>query len=86
VAEQERVAEFELPTDDYTLLNAFVSYRPFAGDAPRSGVKLFLDARNLTDEEAREHASFLKDLAPPARPQLPGRRGDQLLGAPDTPI
>jgi iron complex outermembrane receptor protein len=29
---------------------------------------LFVEARNLTDEEAREHASFLKDLAP-----LPGR-------------
>ena len=33
-----------------------------------NGVSLFVDARNLTDEEAREHASFLKDIAP-----LPGR-------------
>jgi iron complex outermembrane receptor protein len=64
VAEQDRVADFELPTDDYTLLGAFVSVRP-----PRfEGVTLFLEGRNLGDVEAREHASFLKDLAP-----LPGR-------------
>ncbi|WP_295193393.1 TonB-dependent receptor [uncultured Brevundimonas sp.] len=65
VGEQDRVAnEFELPTDDYTLVNASVAVRPFA----RQNVTLFAEARNLTDEEAREHVSFLKDIAP-----LPGR-------------
>jgi iron complex outermembrane receptor protein len=68
VGEQDRVAEFELPTDGYTLLNAFLSYKPFRGARGAEGVTLFLEGRNLTDEEAREHASFLKDLAP-----LPGR-------------
>jgi iron complex outermembrane receptor protein len=68
VGEQERVADFELPTDAYTQLNAFVSFKPFAGDPQRSGVTVYLDGRNLTDEEAREHTSFLKDVAP-----LPGR-------------
>jgi iron complex outermembrane receptor protein len=64
VAEQDRVAEFELPTDGYTLVNVFGSYK-----LPQvEGATLFAEARNLTDEEAREHASFLKDLAP-----LPGR-------------
>jgi len=64
VGEQDRVAEFELPTDGYTLINAFVSL-----ELPQvEGARLFLEGRNLTDEEAREHASFLKDLAP-----LPGR-------------
>ncbi|HEY8617011.1 TonB-dependent receptor [Phenylobacterium sp.] len=64
VAKQERVADFELPTDGYTLLNAQLTLRPLKDD----GFKVFLDARNLTDEQAREHASFLKDIAP-----LPGR-------------
>ncbi|WP_295187639.1 TonB-dependent receptor [uncultured Brevundimonas sp.] len=65
VGEQDRVAnEFELPTDDYTLVNAAIAVRPFA----QQNVTLFAEARNLTDEEAREHVSFLKDIAP-----LPGR-------------
>lgn len=64
VAEQDRVAEFELRTDGYTLVNAFAAFKPAAFD----GLVLFAEGRNLGDEEAREHASFLKDLAP-----LPGR-------------
>ncbi|MFN3878491.1 MAG: TonB-dependent receptor [Brevundimonas sp.] len=65
VGEQDRVANaFELPTDDYTLINASVAVRPFS----QQNVTLFAEARNLTDEEAREHVSFLKDIAP-----LPGR-------------
>ncbi len=64
VAEQDEVAEFELPTDSYTLVNLSGAWRPFADQ----GVTLFAEARNLTDEEAREHVSFLKDIAP-----LPGR-------------
>ncbi len=65
VGEQDRVAAFETPTDGYTQLNAYLVVRPLR-DKP--GLKLFVDGRNLTDEEAREHASFLKDIAP-----LPGR-------------
>jgi iron complex outermembrane receptor protein len=64
VGEARRVAEFELPTDGYLLVNAFVAYKPAAFE----GLVLFAEARNLTDVEAREHVSFLKDLAP-----LPGR-------------
>ena len=65
VGEQDRVAnEFELPTNDYTLVNAALAVRPFT----QQNVTLFAEARNLTNEEAREHASFLKDIAP-----LPGR-------------
>lgn len=65
VGKQDRVADFELPTDGYTLLNASLVLRPFP-DQP--DLKVFLDGRNLTNVEAREHASFLKDVAP-----LPGR-------------
>jgi iron complex outermembrane receptor protein len=65
VGEQDRIANaFELPTDDYTLVNASIAVRPFA----QQNVTFFAEARNLTDEEAREHVSFLKDIAP-----LPGR-------------
>ena len=64
VGEQARVAELELPTDGYTALNAGFSWSPWEDEGPT----LFVEGRNLADEEAREHASFLKDLAP-----LPGR-------------
>jgi iron complex outermembrane recepter protein len=62
VGEQTRVTEGELPTDAYRMLNASLVVRP------AEGFKVFLEGRNLNDAEAREHASFLKDLAP-----LPGR-------------
>jgi len=60
VGKQDRVSTFELPTDGYTLLNAAVYYKPFDD----KNVRLFIDGRNLTDQEAREHTSFLKDIAP----------------------
>nr|WP_314435608.1 TonB-dependent receptor [uncultured Brevundimonas sp.] len=63
VGEQDRVANAgELPTDDYTLLNLAAAWRPLADH----NVTLFAEARNLTNEEAREHVSFLKDIAPMA--------------------
>ena len=50
--------------DGYTALNASLAWRPIA-DTP---VTLSLRGRNLTNAEIREHASFLKDIAPsPAR-------------------
>lgn len=64
VAGQDRVAAGELPTDGYEMLNASLTFRPLAD----RDLKLFIDGRNLGDVEAREHASFLKDVAP-----LPGR-------------
>lgn len=64
VGEQDRLAAFELGTDAYTLVNLTGAWRPFAD----RNVTVFAEGRNLGDEEAREHASFLKDVAP-----LPGR-------------
>ena len=64
VGEQDRTTEFELPTDSYTLVSVKGAVRPFAD----RNVTVFAEASNLTDEEAREHASFQKDIAP-----LPGR-------------
>jgi iron complex outermembrane receptor protein len=57
---QDRVATFELPTDGYTQVNAMVTFKPLADSA----LRLFVDGRNLTNAEIREHASFLKDFAP----------------------
>ena len=56
----------ELPTDSYTLWGADLRYRMFVSDT--ATVDLFVVGTNLSDEEARPHTSFLKDLAP-----LPGR-------------
>jgi iron complex outermembrane receptor protein len=60
VAEQDRVADFELPTDGYTVVNLKATFKP----SETSPLRLFIDGRNLTNEEIREHASFLKDIAP----------------------
>lgn len=61
VFEQDRVAEFETPTDGYTLVNASVSFKPFGAE---NRTTLLLSANNLFDVVARRHASFLKDFAP----------------------
>ena len=60
VGEQDRVASFELPTDSYTTLDGYIGWSPSRDD----GVLLYAEVRNATDEEVREHASFLKDLTP----------------------
>lgn len=61
--DQLQTAANELPTDNYTLLNAEMSV---ALDA--QNLFLFLRGGNLTDEEARQHTSPLKDTFP-----MPGR-------------
>ena len=60
VGEQDRVAGFELPTDSYTTLDGYVGWSPSEDE----GLLLYAEVRNATDEEVREHASFLKDLTP----------------------
>jgi len=61
VFRQGRVAANELPTDGHTLVGLALSYRIRAGAA---NVDTFLKVTNLFDQEARLHASFLKDIAP----------------------
>ena len=63
--EQDQPTDFELPTDAYGDLRLHVGADYVVGNAR---VRLFLQGRNLTDEEQRHHASFIKDLAP-----APGR-------------
>ena len=70
-AGQERIADFETPTDGHVLVNASVAWRPWGKDRAAT---LLLSANNLLDVDARRHASFTKDFVP-----LPGR--DIRLGA-----
>jgi len=60
---QDKTAPNELPTDDYMLLSAELSHT-----LDNQGLFLFLRGTNLTDEDARQHSSPLKDTVP-----LPGR-------------
>lgn len=75
VMRQDRVAELETSTPGYTLLNAEASYR--VKKAGSNGIKLFLQGRNLLNEEMRVHTSFLKNFAPlPGRALVVGVRGE----------
>ena len=60
-APQDRISAAELPTDSYFLVNAAISYTLSRGPITTD---LYLKGVNLTDAEAREHTSFLKDRAP----------------------
>lgn len=61
---QDDFAAFELKTGGYLLTNLRYAVEPFEG----RDLRLILEARNVTDEEARLHTSVLKDTVP-----LPGR-------------
>jgi iron complex outermembrane receptor protein len=61
VLAQDRVAAFETPTQDFTLINASLTWRPWGRANPTS---LILSANNLFDVEARRHASFTREFVP----------------------
>ncbi|MFK8030112.1 MAG: TonB-dependent receptor [Gammaproteobacteria bacterium] len=63
--EQDNVSSEELITDAYHDLRLYVSY-DYA--LPRGTLNLFLAGNNLTDDEQRNHTSFIKEFAP-----APGR-------------
>jgi len=65
VADQDDVAALESATEGYTRVDAGLAYHWDVGSA---GWEAFFEGRNLTDQDARVHTSYLKDLAP-----LPGR-------------
>ncbi len=62
---QKKVAHLEDATSGYTLVDLQVNYHL---DKFVPGTKLYVQGKNLTNEYARVHSSFLKDKAP-----LPGR-------------
>lgn|GEM_PF-534323 len=64
VFEQDRTASFptsELPTDDYLMVNASVTWSPLAES---DDLQLSLRLNNLLNVEARDHTSFRKDTSP----------------------
>lgn len=70
---QDRTAENELNSDGYTNLSAIVTYKL----PTKLNLEVFAKANNLLDQEIREHASFLKDIAPQGgRSLLLGLRSD----------
>ncbi|MFT3807541.1 TonB-dependent receptor [Arenimonas sp.] len=62
---QDDVAQNETPTSGYTLVDAHLARHFDTGDL---GWEFFVDATNLTNQVARVHTSFLKDVV-----ALPGR-------------
>jgi iron complex outermembrane receptor protein len=65
VQKQDRLAPNETMTPAHDLVSVGAAWRFETG---RAHGELFVQGRNLLDETARVHASFLKDVAP-----LPGR-------------
>lgn len=65
VFRQDRVADNESETPGYNLFNARVAY---SFNLNRADLEVFAEGRNLGDNEARVHTSFLKEFTP-----LPGR-------------
>jgi iron complex outermembrane receptor protein len=60
-AEQDRIATFETPTDDFALVNALVAWRPLRDNR---NVTVQLAADNIFEVTGRRHASFTKDFVP----------------------
>ncbi len=58
---QNDVADFELATDAYDDLRAYIGW---AGEWGNTALTVFLQGRNLTDAEQRLHTSIVKDLVP----------------------
>jgi len=70
---QDNIAERETVTEGYTIVDANFNY--YLEDIGNDFV-IFAKANNLTNEEARVHTSFIKDVAPlPARGIEVGIRG-----------
>lgn len=70
---QNNTADNELATDGYTNVSAMLAYKL----PTKYNVELFAKANNLLNDEIREHASFLKDIAPAGeRSLLVGMRAD----------
>jgi iron complex outermembrane receptor protein len=71
--DQRKTAENELATDGYTNVTALLAYKL----PSKYHVELFAKANNLLNDEIRDHASFLKDIAPAGeRSLVVGARAD----------
>lgn len=74
VTQQNRVGTLETKTPGYVLMNAEAGYHMKYSNT--FSFTLFLQGRNLLDQDIRVHTSFLKDTAPlPGRAIVAGIRG-----------
>ena len=62
VGSQNAISSFETPTADYRLVNGRLSHSIDVGDGAMLTISAF--GRNLTNEIARSHTSFVKDEVP----------------------
>ncbi len=75
VLRQNKAAELETNTSGYTVLNLEASY--LLKQTRSNGIRLFVQGRNLLDEEMRVHTSYLKNFVPlPGRALVAGIRSD----------
>ena len=58
---QNRVTDFEVPTESFTLVNAVFAWRPLADNR---NVTVQIAADNIFDVNGRRHASFTKEFVP----------------------
>ena len=58
---QNDTADFELATDAYDDLRAYIGW---AGELGNTSFTVFVQGRNLTDDEQRLHTSIVKELVP----------------------
>jgi len=65
VTEADNTAPFELPTDSFNQVNAFLTWK---APVENNDIAFRFSVLNIFDAEARQHTSFLKDVVP-----LPGR-------------
>jgi iron complex outermembrane receptor protein len=61
VTKQSELATFELPTEGYDLVDLSANWVHYSN---RFETLVFIKAKNLLDEEIRDHSSFIKDIAP----------------------
>ena len=61
-SDQDDIGVNELPTEGFEMLDFELAYRAL----DNQDFVVFLKAKNLLDEEARDHASYIKDVAPRA--------------------
>ena len=64
VDDQDDLGPLETPTAGYTMLTLDLGYRFALGGSVDQTAQVYLQGRNVLDEEARRATSFLKDVAP----------------------
>jgi len=58
---QTRIAEYETPTDGYTMVNVSLAWHPLEGN---ENLTIMAQVDNVLDAEGRRHSSFTKEYTP----------------------